>query len=189
MLSSKNLRTRALGFEGKLVCGGQEGQYFVTNLNKGGPIINSLSFKINQPGLPSWWRLAAPNLNWISAFTKHLIWAVLMISPNPLLLGGESTIKADWLTPRASLVTLTRGPMARKKKSRVQFMLVRKPLQLRLSTKKDEELLLSTKNFRGALAMLQAEEGFWASILPSPMTLAKSKLTVNISSPALVIWR
>jgi hypothetical protein len=63
MLSSKNLRTRALGFEGKLVCGGQEGQYFVTNLNKGGPIINSLSFKINQPGLPSWWRLAAPNLN------------------------------------------------------------------------------------------------------------------------------
>lgn len=79
--------------------------------------------------------------------------------------------------------------MARKKKSRVQFMLVRKPLQVRVQAKQSGELPLSPQSFRGGLAMLQSEEHFWTNVLPSPMALAKSRLAVNIISPIFLLWR
>ena len=33
---------------------------------------NLLAIKVSQPGLPAWWRLVAPMLDWVGTFVKHL---------------------------------------------------------------------------------------------------------------------
>jgi hypothetical protein len=36
------------------------------------PQTNTMALKITQPGLPSWWRLAAPALDWVGTFVRHI---------------------------------------------------------------------------------------------------------------------
>lgn len=190
MLSSRGAKTKLLKTPGQggVIRGPEVSSLFKAEPSRVKPITNVLSLRISQPGLPSWWRLAAPQLNWVSSFTRHLAWATLVLNPQPLLLGKDNDIRVDWLTPRARLATLTRGPMARKKKSRIQLNLVRKPLQLRLKSHVTEGLGLCPRRLEAGLGAMLAEESFWASSLPSPMTLAKSKLVVSTVGPYFLLW-
>lgn len=121
-----------------------------------------------------------PHLNWVSAFVKHLSWALLILGPSPLLLSGGGKLKVDWLVTRHRLITLTRGPMARKKRSRVQFMLPKRPLQLRLVSEVTEPLRMSPMTTGAGLKQVAAEESFWLDAWPTPATVTKTKLTINV---------
>jgi hypothetical protein len=153
------------------------------------PMVNTLSLKVSQPGLPSWWRLAAPQLNWVSAFVKHLSWALFVLSPSPVLVSKNRSLRVDWMATRDRLVTLTRGPMARKKKSRVQFVIPRRPLQLRIIAKTQDALELSKPSLGAKLKQVRAEEGFWLEAWPTPTTIIKSSLCLNINGLGFLVWR
>lgn len=111
-----------------------------------------------------------------------------MAGSSSLILGGAGTLKVDWVAPRSSLLTLTRGPMARKKRSRVQFVLARKPLQLRVVSKTRTASEALSRDVRGGLKALRIEEAFWAEALPVPMTLVKSTMAANIVIPFFLLW-
>jgi hypothetical protein len=93
------------------------------------------------------------------------------------------------MAPRDRLVTLTRGPMARKKKSRVQFILPKRPLQLRLTAKARDALELSQPTLGGKLKQVAMEEGFWLEAWPTPTTVVKSSLTLNVSGVGFLMWK
>lgn len=78
--------------------------------------------RLTNPGLCGWWRLTSPGFNWAGA---HL-WRVAGLDLSPL--GATRFVGASLvgLPTRARLLTLTRGPMARKKQSRKQFMVSKK---------------------------------------------------------------
>lgn len=188
MLSSKGLKTAAVTTKPKskdyaLVVIPSLGNHSTR------PITNSLVVRVTQPGLPSWWRLAAPQLNWVSTFVKHLSWALLVLNPTPLLISPDRRLKTDWVVPRDRLVTLTRGPMARKKKSRVQFILPKRPLQLRLTAKTQDTLELSQHTLRGKLRQVAMEEGFWLEAWPTPTAVVRSALVVSVSGLSFLAWR
>jgi hypothetical protein len=153
------------------------------------PVTNTLALRVSQPGLPSWWRLAAPRLNWVSTFVKHLSWALLVLNTTPVLVSADGRLKTDWVAPRDKLITLTRGPMARKKKSRVQFILPKRPLQLRFCAKARGALNLSQLTLGSKLRQVAMEEGFWLEVWPTPTTVVKSSLIVNASGLGFLIWR
>lgn len=178
MLSSKNLKTKILTLHLKWI---RAGAISVCRRPVSlRPMTNSLVVRVTQPGLPSWWRLAAPHLNWISAFVKHLSWALLVLGPKPLLISGGGKLKVDRLVTRHRLITLTRGPMARKKRSRVQFMLPKRPLQLRLASDVTEPLRMSPSTTGAGLKQVAAEEDLWLDAIPTPATVTKTTLTINI---------
>lgn len=79
--------------------------------------------------------------------------------------------------------------MARKKKSRVQFILPRRPLQLRLTAKALDSLELSQSALRGKLKQIAMEEGLWLETWPTPTTVVKSSLTIGVSGLGFLVWR
>lgn len=181
MLSSKGLKTKPVLPKPKLSELPSATAYWATSHNGIRPVINTLTLRVSQPGLPSWWRLAAPQLNWVSTFVKHLSWALLVLNPTPVLMSKDGKLKTDWVAPRDRLITLTRGPMARKKKSRVQFVLPKRPLQLRLAADARDALELSLPALGNKLRQVAMEEGFWLEAWPTPTTIVKSSLTLNVS--------
>jgi hypothetical protein len=124
------------------------------------PQTNTMALRVTQPGLPSWWRLAAPDLNWLGTFVNHISWAVLALAPSPLLIAKNIALRADWVATRHRLLTLTRGPMARKKKSRVQFLIPQRPMELRLSAGAQPVLSLSRASLEARLGQVRGEESF-----------------------------
>jgi len=79
--------------------------------------------------------------------------------------------------------------MARKKESRVQFMSIRKPLDLRLKARAKEGLNLDPKNLKGQVGLVLQEGDFWASALPTPITVPKAKFRVGITATLFLLWR
>ena len=124
---------------------------------------NLLTIKVSQPGLPAWWRLVAPMLDWVGTFVKHLTWSILMLatkSAAPTQFGNHaSKFKFDFLPIRGRLVTLTRGPIACKKQSRTQLLLGRRPTQLRLVTRAEPLSLSKGGSLATLLRALLLEEG------------------------------
>lgn len=74
MLSSRGSKTRLLkaSNQGVIIKAYEASLFLKTEPYRLKPISNMLCLKVSQPGLPSWWRLAAPQLNWVSSFTRHL---------------------------------------------------------------------------------------------------------------------
>lgn len=150
---------------------------------------NSLSLRCSQPGLPTWWRLAAPSLNWVGTFVKQVSWSLVVLNSESPIFGNCLKIKTDWAAPRAKMVTLTRGPMARKKESRVQFLLPRKPIDFIFFSKVQDPLSVSHHNLRAKLSRVRIEEELWAGVCFTPLTLAKSTTSAWVCAPGMLLWR
>lgn len=106
-----------------------------------------------------------------------------------MLVSGDGKLKTDWVAPRDRLITLSRGPMARKKKSRVQFILPKRPLQLRFYAKAQDVLGVSQSTLGSKLGQVALEEGFWLEAWPTPTAVVKSSLIVNASGLGFLMWK
>lgn len=100
---------------------------------KSSPRPWAVTARATQPGLAAWWRLVAPGLHWARAHARQVSFACLRgASLDPL-----DPTQRTFVTPsvmalphRERLITVTRGPMARKKQSRVQLLVRRQVVTL-----------------------------------------------------------
>lgn len=150
---------------------------------------NTLSFRLSQPGLASWWRLAAPSLQWVLFLLGHMSWVAQRLRLSTLSFRGHrSRARLDFLPPRARLVTFTRGPMARKKGSRVQFTVAKRLVQYRLVAKAPAIMVWADRTPPLLLATLAAEQAIWMQGLPSPLLLQAARSRTTIWAPAKLLW-
>ena len=154
---------------------------------------NLLMIKVSQPGLPAWWRLVAPMLDWVGTFVKHLTWSILMLTTRSTAstqFGNQgSKFKFDFLPIRGRLVTLTRGPIACKKQSRTQLLLGRRPVQLRLVTRTEPLSLSKGGSLATLLRAIFLEEGMWLQSWPVPLTVIQTTSATTLKAPYLLLWK
>ena len=156
------------------------------------PVRWRAQVRATQPGLAAWWRLLAPGLWWARAHAYRLTLACFsgasvervetrrFHAPSPSVFA---------LPHRERLVTVTRGPMARKKQSRVQFLVRRQVVCLGAH---DVTRPMRLRNV-GALAPLYASQRalaeVWGEPLGSPFTRTGARLRWPVVAPALLVWR
>lgn len=149
----------------------------------------AVAARATQPGLASWWRLLAPTLRWAEAHSRRVAYACL---------GGASLDEADatqrtFVVPavmalphRERLITVTRGPMARKKQSRVQFLVRRQVVSLDTRGLTPPLVLLQAAGL-GALTRAQrALVQVWAHPLGAPLTLVGGRAQWPVVATALL---
>lgn len=149
-----------------------------------------LLFRVTQPGLPSWWRLVGPSLDWLRAFIKNFGWALRASGVGQGLGLLDIRLNADFLPIRGRLITLTRGPMARKKKSRAQLQVTRRVMQIRCSGL-EKSLTLCGNNPVGldqfTFSQLN-ETRTWAVGLGTPLLIIRAESWTRRRAPHLLSW-
>ena len=150
---------------------------------------NSLTIKLTQPGLPAWWRLVSPSLDWLKTFIKQLSWASLMLSTRcSYFCHSDTQVAFDFLPVRSRLITFTRGPMACKKQSRAQLMVSRRLVQLRLLNFGMSTRLYTLKDLTNFLKSLATEEKLWLANCVTPLVATTTKVGVYVSIKNFLLW-
>jgi hypothetical protein len=150
---------------------------------------NLLTLCYSQPGLPSWWRAASPNLNWIRSTVRRMAWASRGGHMGSLqCFNCSSRITFDHIPIRKRLETFTRGPMARKKKSRIQFTTVRRLVRYKIAAKPLFTHILTKETLSGFLASTVFEQMLWAARVPTPLTLNRAATRIVFYRPQALFW-
>ncbi len=133
--------------------------------------------------------MASPRLSWLATFVAQLSWALLFVG-GPL--GASSParpgVKTHWASTRDRLVTLTRGPIACKKQSRVQFILPKRPLRLTVCALSTEPTLLGRRALAGLAGRIRAEEGLWVQAVPAPLAVTRAVHATPVRARCLLLW-
>ena len=147
--------------------------------------------RATQPGLAAWWRLLAPDLGWANAHSRRVAFACLRgasLDPTDPTRRTVVTPAIVALPHRERLITVTRGPMACKKQSRVQLLVRRQVVGLVTSGASQPMPLRSASAF-GALRMaLRAKAQLWAQPLGAPLALVGARLSWPVTATALLLW-
>jgi hypothetical protein len=93
------------------------------------------------------------------------------------------------LPHRERLITVTRGPMARKKQSRVQLLVRRQVLSL-VTRGVTPPTVLRTEPALGGLTPTHRALGrVWAQPLGAPLVLVGARVSWPVQAPSLLAWR
>ena len=151
-----------------------------------------VSARATQPGLASWWRLIAPGLDWASAHSRRVAYACL----SGVMAEAGSSPKAFHRRPfvsgvphRERLVTVTRGPMACKKQSRVQLLVRRQVVALETTGLVRPTALCGPRGLGALLGLTRAFALVWAQPLSAPFVVVGARVSWPASAGPLLAWR
>ena len=151
----------------------------------------SVTARATQPGLAAWWRLVAPGLHWAQAHAKRVSFACLRGASLDPRDPARRTLVAPSimaLPHRERLITVTRGPMARKKQSRVQLLVRRQVLSL-VTRGATFPTVLRSEPALGALTPTHRALGrVWAQPLGAPLVLVGARVSWPVQAAPVLAW-
>lgn len=78
--------------------------------------------------------------------------------------------------------------MARKKGSRVQLLIPRRIVSYRIAIKPSSPLMWRAGDPHRLMGALISEQALWATSLPSPLLLSRSRVRLTVWAPHQLLW-
>jgi hypothetical protein len=155
-----------------------------------GPGPWHVSVRATQPGLASWWRLVAPGLRWAVAHSRRIAQICLggELGPAGPRMRALQAPSVSALPHRERLITVTRGPMARKKQSRVQLLVRRQVVALNVG---GEAAPARLERPQGAAPLARSQRALaqvWGQPLGAPFTLVGARTRWPVVAAPLLAW-